>query len=40
LINGALSGIFTAAVYRYAVEGETSEYFPAELIQGAFLPRK
>ena len=40
LINGALSGIFTAAVYRYAVEGETSEYFPAELIQGAFVPRK
>lgn len=36
LINATLSGIYTAAVYRYAVAGETSEFFSPEMVQGAF----
>ena len=36
LINSAFSGIFTAAVYRYAVDGETSGFFDASMVQNAF----
>lgn len=36
LINGALNGIFIAAVYRYAVTGETGTYFSDSQIKGAF----
>lgn len=36
LVGSALSGIYTAAVYRYAVEGQVSSQFSPELIQGAF----
>jgi hypothetical protein len=36
LISSTLGGIYTAAVYRYAVQGEAGEYFPAEMVQGAF----
>ncbi|MEZ4671801.1 MAG: DUF6159 family protein [Anaerolineae bacterium] len=36
LISSALSGIYQAALYRYATEGEASSYFPSELVQGAF----
>lgn len=36
LVGSALQGIFTAALYRYAAEGETSAYFAPDLVQGAF----
>jgi hypothetical protein len=36
LINATLSGIYTAAVYQYAVTGEPGTYFRPELIQSAF----
>jgi hypothetical protein len=36
LINSTLTGIYVAAVYRYAAEGETSGFFNKEMIQGAF----
>jgi hypothetical protein len=39
LIGSALSGIYTAALYRYAVEGEVGTYFSADLVQGAFRPK-
>jgi hypothetical protein len=39
LINSALSGIYTAAVYRYAVEGESSGFFDAGMVQNAFRSR-
>jgi hypothetical protein len=36
LINSTLSGIYTAAVYQYAVTGETSSFFRQDLVQNAF----
>lgn len=36
LINSTLSGIYAAAVYQYAVTGEPSGYFRADLVQNAF----
>ncbi|MCK4976645.1 MAG: hypothetical protein KAS36_06910 [Anaerolineales bacterium] len=36
LINSSLTGIYVAAVYRYAAEGEASGFFDEEMIQGAF----
>lgn len=36
LVNGALSGIYTAAVYRYATTGDTSQYFDPTLVKNAF----
>lgn len=39
LINSTLSGIYTAAVYRYAMTGETSGYFRQDLVQNAFRPK-
>lgn len=36
LVASALGGIYQAALYRYAAEGKNSDYFSAELIQGAF----
>ncbi len=36
LISSTLSGIYSAAVYRYAVQGETGGYFDAELVQSTF----
>ncbi|MBL8119474.1 MAG: hypothetical protein JNJ78_18215, partial [Anaerolineae bacterium] len=36
LVASALGGIYQAALYRYAAEGKSSDYFSAELIQGAF----
>ena len=39
LINSTLSGIYVAAVYRYAAEGETSGFFNDEMVREAFLPR-
>lgn len=39
LIGAALSGIFTASVYRYATKGNGGEMFPAQTLAGAFRPR-
>ena len=36
LLSSTLSGIYSAAVYRYAVQGEAGGFFDAELVQGAF----
>lgn len=36
LITSALSSIFTAAVYRYAVDGETDGFFERNLVTQAF----
>jgi hypothetical protein len=39
-IGAALKGIFTAALYRYAADGQTDTYFRPDLIQGAFTPKR
>jgi Family of unknown function (DUF6159) len=39
LVNSALSGIYTAAVYQFAVEGKTSGFFEAGMVQNAFRSR-
>ncbi|MDY7076860.1 MAG: DUF6159 family protein [Chloroflexota bacterium] len=36
LISSTLNGIYVAAVYRYAADGEASGFFSAEMVQGAF----
>jgi hypothetical protein len=36
LVNATLNGIYIAAVYRYAAEGETSGFFDETMVQGAF----
>jgi len=36
LIHSTLNGIYVAAVYRYAAEGETGGMFSPEMVQGAF----
>ena len=36
LLGSTLSGIYSAAVYRYAVGGDTGKFFSAELVEGAF----
>ena len=36
LLSSALSGIYSAAVYRYAAEGQLSEHFSRELVTEAF----
>jgi hypothetical protein len=36
LVSSALSGIYAAAVYRYAAEGETGSFFTPAMVQGTF----
>jgi hypothetical protein len=36
LISATLTGIYTAAVYRYATTGDTGGYFDADMVKGAF----
>jgi hypothetical protein len=36
LLASTLSGIYQAALYRYATEGDAGEFFAPELIEGAF----
>jgi hypothetical protein len=36
LLQSALNGIYTAAVYQYATEGKTSGLFSQQLVEGAF----
>ena len=40
VLNSTLSGIYQAALYRYAVDGDAGEFFDPELIQGAFKPKR
>ena len=40
LISSALSGIYSAAVYNYAVTGEPGSYFEQGLVEEAFRPKK
>ncbi|HYH99358.1 DUF6159 family protein [Hyalangium sp.] len=40
LVNATLSGIYTAALYRYAAEGNVSPGFEAEMVEGAFRPKR
>ncbi len=39
LVSSALSGIYSAAVYRYAAEGDPGEMFEARLVEQAFRSR-
>jgi hypothetical protein len=36
LISSTLNGIYVAAVYQYAAEGQVSHFFRGEMLQGAF----
>lgn len=36
LVSSTLSGIYTAAVYRYATTGDTGGYFDADMVKDAF----
>ena len=38
LINSTLNGVYTAAVYQYAVEGRTSGFFDETMVREAFRP--
>jgi len=40
LLSSTLSGIYQAALYRYATDGDTGGYFSEDLIQGAFKPKR
>jgi hypothetical protein len=40
LIESALNGIYVAAVYRYAAEGEAGGYFDEAIVKGAFRPKQ
>ncbi|MBU0494181.1 MAG: hypothetical protein KKA73_24245 [Chloroflexi bacterium] len=40
LINSTLSGIYLAAVYRYAAQGQVSGFFSEDMVREAFLPKK
>jgi hypothetical protein len=39
LIESTLKGIYVAAVYRYAAEGEVGGFFSEEVVKGAFRPK-
>ena len=39
LISSTLNGIYVAAVYRYAAEGEASGFFSEEIVREAFRPK-
>jgi hypothetical protein len=39
LISSTLSGIYSAAVYRFAAEGKTGDFFSQEQIENAFQPK-
>jgi len=36
LVSSALSGVYAAAVYRYAAEGDTGAFFTPAMVKGAF----
>jgi hypothetical protein len=39
LIESTLKGIYVAAVYRYAAQGEVGGFFSKEVVKGAFRPK-
>lgn len=39
LVGSTLNGIYVAALYRFATDGTSSQYFTAEMVQGAFRPK-
>lgn len=39
-LNGAISGVFNAALYQYATTGETTGGFTEDALAGAFRPKK
>lgn len=39
LVSSALNGIYTAAIYQYATNGQTGTYFAPEIVQNAFVPK-
>jgi hypothetical protein len=39
LIESTLKGIYVAAVYRYAAQGEAGGFFSEEVVKGAFKPK-
>jgi hypothetical protein len=39
LVSSTLSGIYAAAVYRFAAEGDAGQFFSADLVRGAFQPK-
>jgi predicted membrane channel-forming protein YqfA (hemolysin III family) len=39
LVGATLSGIYTAALYRYASEGQMGEGFSPEMVREAFRPK-
>jgi hypothetical protein len=39
LVNSTLNGIYIAAVYRYAAEGEAGGFFSEEMVREAFRPK-
>lgn len=39
LLSSTLSGIFSAAVYQYTIGGQSSQFFPDDLIAGSFRER-
>jgi hypothetical protein len=39
LVSSALAGIYAAAVYRYAADGNAGGFFPERLVKDAFAPR-
>jgi hypothetical protein len=39
LVNSTLDGIYVAAVYRYAAEGNAGGFFSEEMVKGAFRPK-
>ncbi len=39
LLNSTLKGIYVAAVYQYAAEGEASGFFSEEMVREAFRPK-
>jgi len=40
LVNATLSGIYTAALYRFAAEGQVSKGFASDMVQDAFRPKR
>ncbi|MCI0398093.1 MAG: DUF6159 family protein [Chloroflexi bacterium] len=40
LVGSALGGIYTAAVYRYATEGDSGSFFKADLVANAFRAKR
>lgn len=38
-VGAALKGIYTAALYRYAAQGQTDTFFPQDVVQAAFRPK-